>query len=169
MQEIKYKGKYIQVTEEEIHGHIFERVKLRKGVHVIPYNKEGKILLILESRVHENKPRWKLVSGWVDKKGKSILEHAREELAEEVGYEAEHWKEIYNNDYDDMTISPSTYYFVCDNLKKMENPPENPDSGEIISYNWFSFDEIFQMVSDGKILKSDSIMVALSFLYENNI
>ena len=167
MQEIKYKGNYITVTEENIGGHIFERVKLRKSVYVIPYREEDKkILLIFEERIHENKARWKLISGWVDKEHKTILEHAQEELAEEVGFEADLWKEIYNTDYNDKTISGSTYYFVCQKLKQLENPPRNPDSGEVLKYDWFSFDEIFQMVLEGTLLKDESIMVALSFLYE---
>ena len=87
---------------------------------------------------------------------------------EEVGYKAQHWQEIYNNDRNDLTCSLSKYYFTCDGLEKLENPPENPDSGEVLAYDWFSFDDIFHMINDGKILQDDSILVALSFLYENN-
>ena len=167
MQEIKYKGNYITVTEEDINGHIFERVKLRKGVHLIPYREENKkILLIYEERIHEHKPRWKLVSGWVDKENKSVLEHAQEELAEEIGYSAEYWQEVYSTDREDLTISPSTYFFVCQHLTKLEHPPLNPDSGRVLTYEWFSFDEIFQMLSKDQIKKDGSIMVALSFLYD---
>ena len=165
MQEIKYSGNYITVTEENINNHIFERVKLRRGVHIIPYRDDGKILLIYERRVHERDIRWKLVSGWVDKEHKTILEHAQEELAEEVGYSAEQWREFYNTDRNDLTFSTSTYYFTCTHLTKLENPPINPDSGEILEYGWFSFDEIFQMLSKNQIEKDGSIMVALSFLY----
>lgn len=167
MQEVKYKGNYITVTEENINGHVFERVKLRKGVHLIPYREEdNKILLIYEERIHERSPRWKLVSGWVDKEHKSILEHAQEELAEEVGYAAKYWQEIYNSDRDDLTVSPSTYFFVCKYLTKLEHPPINPDSGGVLNYDWFSFDEIFHMLSENQIEKDGSIMVALSFLYD---
>lgn len=168
MQKIKYKGNYITVTEEEISGHTYERVKLRKGVHVIPYSNDGKIMLMNEKREHEDKSRWKLVSGWVDKEGGSILDHAIDELAEEVAYSAENWQEIYSSDYVDKTISPSAYYFTCNNLLKLENPPENPDTGFVLGYDWFSFDEIFAMMSQNKILRDDSIMVALHFLYEKN-
>lgn len=145
----------------------FERVKLRKGVQVIPYN-NGKIMLINENRTHENKARWKLISGWVDKPEKSIRDHAIEELAEEVAYQAENWKEIYHSDNNDKTISTSSYYFSCENLEKLKNPPENPDSCIVLEYDWFTFDEIFKMISNKKILPESPIMLALLFLYEKD-
>ncbi len=166
MQEVKYQGNYITVTEEEINGHVFERIKLRKGVYVIPYREDGKILLIHEKRIHENGSRWKLISGWVDKKNKSILEHAQEELAEEIGYEASEWKEFYNSDFSDKTYSSSNYYFTCTHLSPLENPPQNPDSGAVLAHEWFSFEEIFDLIHKKKILMGEPIMVALSFLHE---
>lgn len=62
MREIKYKGNYMEVSEENIDGHIYERVKLLPGVIVIPV-RDGEILFMREFRKHENISRIKLVSG----------------------------------------------------------------------------------------------------------
>lgn len=164
MQKEVYKGNYITVTEEDIDGHIFERAQLRSGVQVIPYE-NGKIMLIHESRAHETGSRWKLVSGWIDKNGKTFLDHAKEELAEEAGYCAKKWKELPPIGDNNFTISFNTHFFVCEDLEKLEEPPINPDENcEVFDVRWFSFDEIFELMLQDKILKDNTMMVALSFI-----
>jgi 8-oxo-dGTP pyrophosphatase MutT (NUDIX family) len=167
MQETRYKGNYITVTEEIIHGHRYERVLLRPGIQVIPYREDGKILLMHESRTHETISRWKLVSGWVDKDGKTPLEHAIDELAEEVGYTATSWFHISKMDDKNFTISFQTDFFACTDLVKIPNPPNNPDEGcQVLDCGWFSFDEIFDLMADGRMLKDNTILVALCYMRE---
>lgn len=167
MKETRYKGNYISVSEEIIDGHVYERALLRPGVHIIPYRDNGKILLMHESRPHETNPRWKLVSGWIDKEHKTALEHAIEELAEEVGHTAETWIQLPKMDDANFTVSFQADFFACRGLQKIEQPPENPDNGcEVLGYDWFSFDQIFDMLNDGKILKDNAILVALSYIRE---
>lgn len=167
MKETRYEGNYIQVSEEVIDGHTYERALLRPGVHVIPYRNDGKIMLMHESRAHETSPRWKLVSGWIDKDSKTDLEHAIEELAEEVGHTAQTWIKLPRMDDNNFTVSFQADFFVCTDLEKIENPPLNPDQGcTVLGYDWFTFDEIFDMMHDGKILKDNTILVALSYMRE---
>jgi len=165
MKEIKYQGNYITVTEEEINGHIYERAQLREGVRVIPIQ-NNKVLLMSEFRPHEKDYRWKLVSGWCDKEKRSPLEHAQEELAEELGMQAENWKEFFNSILPNATLSPSTHYFLCENISELEEKVENPDVGaDINGHDWFSFDEIFHLINEGKMWPDDATMVVLWHLY----
>ena len=166
MKETRYAGTYITVTEEILHDHTYERAALRPGVQVIPY-KDGKIMLMHESRTHETESRWKLVSGWLDKPEKSALEHAQEELAEEVGYISKSWTQIHHNDDTNFTVSFQTAFFVCTDLEKIDQPPVNPDIGcTVLGYDWYSFEEIFELLATGKALRDNTMLVALSYLYE---
>ena len=167
MQHIRYTGNYITVTEETIHNHVFERVVLRPGVQVIPYRDDGKILLMHESRLHETTSRWKLVAGWIDKDGTTPLQHAIDELAEEVGYTATSWTHLLKMDDTNFTVSYQTDFFVCTDLVKIPNPPNNPDEGcQVFGCEWFSFDEIFDLMTEGRILKDNTILVALCYIRE---
>ncbi|GEM_PF-1726561 len=162
-EKIVYKGKYLQVSEELINGHIFERVVLRSGVHILPIE-EAKVLLIHEERPHEKQARWKLISGWVDKKGKTILEHAQEELAEEIAHQAKIWEEIKIPSNEGATVCQNIHYFIARGLRKMSHPPENPDSGKILSYRWFSQEDLKKGIMEGRIYPSRGVLLAYLYL-----
>lgn len=168
MKEIVYKGRYITVTEEVIHNHVYERAEIKEGVQVFPYH-EGKILLINEHRVHEQQSRWKFVSGMCDKEGKSPLEHAQEELAEEASMRAGSWKEIYSSSVPNATINPNVHFFVCTEVYDLDIPVENPDMSIVIEKKWFSYDELFELMHDQKIWLDDVLMVAVWYLYGHKV
>ena len=87
-EKIVYAGKYITVKEEPKGKFIYERAYMRPSVQVIPFTKDGKVLLIRENRDIEGKSRWKFVSGFMDKPGLTEEQVAQEELMEEAGYAA---------------------------------------------------------------------------------
>ncbi len=159
-----YQGKYIKITEEEIHGHTYERTSLLPNVHVLPI-RDNKILLMNEYRTHEKSSRWKLISGWCDKENKKPLDHAQEELAEEVGMQAEYWEEFFDGSSENATVNYNTHYFVCKNISELPEKIESPDSGEVLDYDWFRLDQIFDMINQGKIWPGASTMVAVWYLY----
>lgn len=167
MKKIKFQGKYITTSEEEINGHTYERTELIPNVHVLPI-RDNKILLMNEYRTHEKSSRWKLITGWAEKPGKSLLEHAQEELAEEVGMQAMHWEEFFDSSVPNATVNVNTHYFVCTDITELEKKIPNPDSGEVIEYSWFSFDQLFELINDRKIWPGSSTMVALWYLYNSN-
>lgn len=165
MQHKKYVGKYITVTEEDINGHTYERATLRPGVHVIPIQ-DNKILFMNESRIHENGSRWKLVSGWCDKVDLSPLDHAKEELAEELGMQADNWEMIYDTNAPGATLNPHTYYFTCSNVTHIQEHIHNPDHGcEVLGHKWFGFQEILDAVAGGVMWMDDSALAALVVLH----
>ncbi len=166
MEEIKYQGKYITVVEEEIDGHVYERARLREGVHVIPHDGNGNILLIREYRVHEKGERWKFVSGWMDKEGKDALTHAQEELAEEIGYRAEVWKEIFREKNRLGTCSFGIHVFLCEDLVPLEEKPENPDTGEVRELRWVDRRELVEILKKGDLKEAVPYLAALVFLLD---
>lgn len=169
MREIKYKGKYIELTEEQIAGRVYERVSLRKGVQVIPY-RDSKILLQKEKRrVEGGRARWKLISGWVDKENRSTLDHAKDEFLEEMGLVADGWLEYHISDSSIFTVNPAHYFYICENISKSNFNVINPDLGcEILDSRWFGFNDILEKMSLGEIICDNTISVALKFLYEKN-
>lgn len=165
MKEIVYQGKYISVSEERIDNHVYERASLRAGVNVIPVQ-NNKVLLIKESRGHEDIPRWKVVSGWCDKDDKNPLFHAQEELAEEANMVAQQWEEIYQAIVPNATINPNTRYFMCADVSELSYVHDNPDQHcEVLDKKWFSFDEIFELLNSKSAWLDHSMMVVLWVLY----
>lgn len=166
MQEIKYQGNYITVTEEVIENHVFERMSLRGGVKVIPIDGQNRILFISEQTLHEDKARWKLVSGWKDKTNRTFLEMAQEELVEEVGYESNDWKHLRASE-SGSTMNMKLDYFLARNIVKLDNPPENPDLHTVISgEKWFTQQEIFEAVDRGEMWMDSDTMTVLWYLWK---
>lgn len=164
MKHIKYQGKYITTSEEEINGHVYERTELIPNVHVLPI-RDSKILLMNEFRTHEKTSRWKLITGWAEKEGKTLVEHAQEELAEEVGMQAENWEEFFDGSAPNATVSLNTHYFICTDISELDEKVNNPDTSIVLEYDWFSYEEIFELINVGKMYPDESSMIALWYLY----
>lgn len=130
MEKEVYKGQIFRVTEEKIGEITWERAYLPDGVIIFPITTEGKILMILESRPHENPPqRLKPISGILEVDKGSPEENAQRELQEEVGLKAnslEHLMTLKGSG----TINHTQYFFVARDLIPSKLP--NPDGEETI-------------------------------------
>jgi 8-oxo-dGTP pyrophosphatase MutT (NUDIX family) len=160
MEETKYSGKFIKVTEEEIHGDIWERAYLADGVQVFPITPDKKIYMIEERRPHEKKAiRLKFVTGLMDKPDENPLETANREMQEEIGMSAKSLQVI-NHTQLSGTINNNFYQVIATQLTDDKIP--NPDGEDtIVSIKAYSFSEIHQML-ESNILKWD--MGTLAFL-----
>ncbi len=158
-----YEGRYITVTEETIDYHTYERMYLRPGIVVLPVN-QRKILLILEDRVHEVEPRWKLVSGWMDKDGLDDLEIAQEELAEEVGMASDQWEKLPFCGRSRNTLNVPIAYFAAHNPYHLSNPPQNPDNDVVLERKWVDFAMYNNLLDDGAVMWDRDALYALKFL-----
>lgn len=127
MEEMAFKGEFIQVTTEKIGEILWERAYLPEGIVIFPITESGKILLIRERRPHEFPPvRLKPVSG-VAEKNQSPLENALREMQEEIGFKGElekFWEYKTNG-----TVNSVTHFFMARNLEISKLP--NPD-GDVI-------------------------------------
>ncbi len=163
MREIKYSGKYIELTEENIEGHVYERAALRPGVRVYPIC-ENKILIMCEHRRHEGRSRWKFVGGWLDKEQKTELEVAQEELLEELGYEAHTWNLFHVFDTGKSTVGLKATYYVAQGLVKHPNPPQNPDSDFVSDTKWVTLDELFSMIDNHDLIWDNDALAGVQAL-----
>lgn len=153
MEETKYQGKFIKVTEEVIDNNTWERVYLADGVQVFPITHDRKIYMIEERRPHETKAiRLKFVTGLMDKPGEDPLETANREMQEEIGIKANNLIVINQNQFSG-TINNTFYQVVATDLYADKIP--NPDGEDtIVSIKAYSFDEIHNMINSN-ILKWD--------------
>jgi len=142
-----YSGKFITVFEEQNGKSTFERAYLLPSVQVIPFTKEGKILMIKEKRLIEGRSRWKFVSGFMDKPGLTAEQVAQEELMEEAGFMAGKMKKYYYLNDLHTFVLPITYFLAYD-LKPKKKP--NPDGEVIEEVKAFSIEELFQRVLAGE-------------------
>lgn len=150
MEETKYAGKFIKVTEEVIGNHVWERVYLGDGVQIFPINSEGEIYLIEEKRPHESKPvRLKFVTGLIDKPGEDPLETANRELQEEIGFKASHL-EVLIHRQSSGTVNNNFYQVLATGLSPSKIA--NPDGEDtIVSVKAYSIEQIIELLNQEKL------------------
>ena len=142
-----YQGKYLSVFEEKMGKFTYERAYLRPSVQVIPFTKEGKVLMIKERRELEGLSRWKFVSGFMDKDGLTEEQVAQEELMEEAGFFAGKLVRYHHIEDKHSFVIPITYFLAYD-LKVQKKP--NPDGEVVEEVKAFSIEELYQRVLDGE-------------------
>ncbi|MAX66685.1 MAG: NUDIX hydrolase [Bacteriovoracaceae bacterium] len=168
MEETKYQGKFVKVTEELIEGETWERVYLNDGVEIFPITKEKKIILIKERRPHEkNKIRLKFVTGLIDNNEDPFLT-ANREMQEEIGLKAQNLTLLMHRE-STGTINNNYYQFIATGLIPSKFP--NPDGEDsIISYQAYSIDKIEEFFETGVISWGMSALAILRIkkMLENN-
>ena len=142
MEQIKYNGAIIKVTEEMIDGHKWERVYLKNGVLVLPFDSSGNLYLIHELRPHETpKSRWKLVTGCIDK-DLPLEEIAQIELQEELGMKAGTLKK-YMETKEMATVRHTRTYFIATGLSPSKKP--NEDTTTVLGTKTLPFRSVYEM------------------------
>lgn len=149
MEETKYSGKFIRVTEELIDNAVWERVYLKDGVMVFPLTEDNRIYMIEERRPHEKNPiRFKFVTGLMDE-GEDPLETANREMQEEIGLKAESLT-ILMHRQSSGTINNNFYQVIAKSLIPSKIP--NPDGEEtIVSVNAYSIVQILDFLDNGEL------------------
>lgn len=149
MENFKYIGKYLKVSETEIDEHVWERVYLSNGVVIFPINEKGQILIIKEKRPHEKAlERIKFITGHLDE-NEEVLTTANRELQEEVGLKAK-YLQIFHEHHSNGTVNNSLYFVIAKGLMPSKLP--NPDGEDtIMEQHYFYLDEIKEMILTEKI------------------
>ena len=94
-----YNGGFLQIKQREFvfpngKKKIFEYCLRPDSVTILPFDEQGRLLLIREYRYEEKKYVWFLPAGSVGKTEKPLVA-AKRELQEETGFNARHWKKIF--------------------------------------------------------------------------
>jgi 8-oxo-dGTP pyrophosphatase MutT (NUDIX family) len=164
MQKEVYKGKFIQVTEEEMNGVIWERCYLSNGVIVFPITDDGKILLIEERRPHETPTiRLKPVSGILEEELGTPEDNAQREMQEEIGLKARKLTQILHLK-STGTVNSAQYFFAAEGLSEEKLP--NPDGEDVIlGIKAFSPQELEEMIWSEKLKWSLSTLGIFKLLH----
>lgn len=157
MEDLKYNGNIIQVTEEKIDHIVWERCYLPDGVIIFPITSEGKILFIKEKRPHETPNiRLKPVSGILEKEKGNPEENANRELQEEIGFKANKLNNFLTL-ASNGTVNNTQYFFLATGLTANKLP--NPDGEDtIMEVLELGLEELYQMYLTDKIRWSHSTL-----------
>jgi ADP-ribose pyrophosphatase len=153
---LKYRGKFIQVTEEVIGEQTWERAYIPNGVIVFPVTGEGKLLFVEEKRPHENPPiRLKPLAGMIENH-ETPEENAQREMQEEIGLAARSM-ECFFTITSTGTVNATQYFFLAKGLTVSKLP--NPDGEDIIlDVKEFSLEELIDMLETEKLRWSTSVL-----------
>ncbi len=155
MEEIKYQGKYMKVTEEVIEGINWERCYLRDGVIIYAVDEDGKFILIREKRPHESEYiRLRFPAGHLEE-GLSIIENANKELREEIGLRAKKM-EMFFQLKSSGTVNNTVSFVLAEEL--VLDPLLNPDGDVIVSIERFTYDELMSKILNDELRWSTAVL-----------
>ena len=162
MEQKVYNGQFVQVTEEEINGSVYERVYIQNAMTIFPVDDKKRILFIKERRLHE-KPnvRWKPVTGYFEE-GQSLEENANRELQEEIGKKAGGIQPFFSMKITG-TINIEQNFVIARDLTDSKIP--NPDGEDtILEIAALDMNEILERTLGGEFAKG-SVGYGLMKLY----
>lgn len=163
MEKTLYQGNYLRLTEEEIQGHIFERVYLKDSVIVFPCDAQGRLLFIEEYRAHETpQRRWKTVTGHIDP-GDTPEATVKRELQEEIGYRANSMELLYHQ-VSTGTVNTRVWIYLAWDLEPSKLP--NPDGEEtILKVEALETSEWFQRILNGDLARGPTAVELFKLYY----
>ncbi len=123
---IVYKGSVVSVSisPKEINKKLinYERVKLPASVHIIPIDKNGKIILLREKKIHDRQYKTRVIAGIKDK-DETVQEAAARELLEETGLHAKKWSLLVKISKNNV-INDNRYYYIARELTQYQPKPD---------------------------------------------
>ncbi len=148
-QKLVFKGEIFEIYQwkQELYDGsiaVFEKAKRANSVIVVPFTKEGKLILVSQLQPRFKKERVGFPGGRIDE-GCSPKETALRELKEETGYECAKIRFIKEWSPFPSYVDWKFYYFVATDCKKASNP--TPEAGEkILEIKEVEFEKVCEMV-----------------------
>jgi 8-oxo-dGTP pyrophosphatase MutT (NUDIX family) len=133
------------------------RMKLR-GVAVLPIDAEGCTTLVGQYRYVLDRYSWELPGGGSPPE-RPALETAKDELAEETGYRAEHWLQVLEAPVAPGTLDEITTGFVAWGLTAGD---AHPEADEQLALRRVPFAEAIAMALQGEIGHVSSVAALFS-------
>ncbi|HTV53341.1 MAG TPA: NUDIX hydrolase [Terriglobia bacterium] len=160
-----YRGKMIDVRVDRIvepRGIPVQREVVCHGgsAVVLPYFREGRILLVRQFRYPARQALWELVAGGVEP-GESPKQAAERELREETGYTAKSFKLLFKFYPSPGVLSEKMHLFEAVDLTRGTAEPEED---ERIQVKLFSMPKLKEMVGRGKIQDGKTLVGLLWLL-----
>ena len=142
---------------------IFEKVKRKDTVNIIPITTDGKILLSQQEQPGVQ-PFIGSFGGIIDK-GETPLGAAQRELLEETGYESDDiifWNAVQPSEKIDWAI----YTFIARHCTKKQD--QKPESGEKIKLLYLTFEKFLSYVADEKYRDTEVAIKLLRVIKNKN-
>ena len=171
LENIKYRGKIIEVIEESHGNKIFEKARRSPGVRALIV-KDNNILLSREFRYELNDYDYRLPGGKVFDTLNDYSNHLNEDLTkyadkavvkecyEEVGLNVKNPKLIKVSKAG-ATIEWDLYYYL---IEDFEYDVQHLEDGEDITFNWYSLSEVEKFCLQDKIKEDRSVAVILRYV-----
>lgn len=159
--EVKYDNPWITVTEYQVINPaggkgIYGKVHFKnKAIGIIPLDKDLNTWLVGQYRYTLDAWHWEIPEGGGPME-RSPLENAKRELQEETGLTARSWAEIVHLHTSNSVTDEEGFIYLAEDIQEGANAPEETEADLKV---WkLPFAEALQMVLDGKITDSMSVM-----------
>ena len=155
-----YDNKWISVTEYDVTNPsggkgIYGKVHFKSfAIGIIPLDEDLNTYLVGQFRFATNAYSWEIPEGG-GAMDVEMLESAKRELIEETGLVAQEWTELMNIHLSNSVSDELGFVFLARQLTQHEAMPEETEE---LVVKKIPFEEVYQMVSVGKI--TDSLTVA---------
>ncbi len=163
-----YENPWIKLEEHQVINPgggrgIYGKVHFKNtAIGIIALDKDDHIWLVGQHRYPLNEWSWEIPEGG-GPKGIDILESAKRELKEETGLEAEKWTVIQRTHLSNSVSDEEGFIFLAEVLK--QGKLELEDTEADMKVKRLPFKEALQLVLDGKITDSLSVMGILKLFY----
>lgn len=157
-----YDNNWINVTEFDVINPnggegIYGKVHFKNiAIGVIPLDENYNTYLVGQYRFTINEYSWEIPEGGCI--NESPLDAAQRELLEETGLKAETWQQIIEMHLSNSVTDEYCFVFVAKNLSQHKAMPE---ATEKLKVKKLSFDEVYNMIMQGKIKDALSIAAIL--------
>jgi ADP-ribose pyrophosphatase len=157
-----YKNPWIDVREDvaempDGRTTIYGVIELGQCVGIVPFLDDDRVVLVRQYRYVQEDARWEIPTGGI-KEGETKEQAAQRELQEEIGYRAEQFEWI-NSYYTSKSVGHETAHLYIG--RDLSPAQLAPDETEFIEIQAFPVDEALQMVLDGEIMDSMSVIALL--------
>ncbi|OGY24857.1 MAG: hypothetical protein A2Y57_00965 [Candidatus Woykebacteria bacterium RBG_13_40_7b] len=160
-----YQSRWIKVRKDQIvypagwRGN-YTVVELKGGAGVVSINEKGEIYLVGQYRYAPNIYSWEIPKGSLTRlKDPNILETAKQELKEETGLTASHWKKLTTVHTLLGSTNDKVHLFLATGLQQgIANPEKTEADIQTQKVSWRKF---YKMVEDGEITDATSIAAVL--------
>ena len=143
------------VAQDETAGFRIERAVVRHRGSAVMMAMEGdRVLLVRQYRLPANKMLWELPAGKLDE-GETPINAARRELAEETGYQAKEWRELFSFFPSPGYVEERMTIFLARDLTP---GTATPMDDERIETRWFSRGELREMIQSNEIEDAKTVI-----------
>jgi len=145
------------------------RVDHKPCVTVVPIDRKGEVVLIRQYRYAVKKDLVEIPAGSMDHGGESPEACARRELAEETGYGATKWVQLYEGYLLPGYCNEYMYFFLATDLYRAPLPPDEDEQIEVFSV---SPEKAAEMIRSGEIIDSKTalgVYMAMEYLRNQSV